>query len=316
MAASLGNLCVFLNPAANRGGAGSAWAAVEPQVRAMGWGIRCETPGSAAALPEAVARAVREGETFLVAAGGDGTLQNLLDAIMTRTSPEERSRLRLGAIGIGTSNDFHKPLEPRRQVAGFPCRLNPEESVLSDVVKLVVTDATGGTATRYLLQSSHLGTIPAANVRLTQGKGLFGFLYRLWYKAALMVVSAYEVFTYPGFTGEISAGGQTWKGAFSGMSLLKRAHVAGSFVFKTARTADDGKFDLALCDKVTPFRLIALIDEFEKKGMAGHPEVHFQETSQVTARFDTPQPVDFDGEILLTKSAEWSVLPKHLLILG
>jgi len=49
------------------------------------------------------------GERVVIGAGGDGTINFLLNQIM-QMKKQKRSQLTMGAIGLGSSNDFHKPL--------------------------------------------------------------------------------------------------------------------------------------------------------------------------------------------------------------
>ncbi len=317
MSPAAGRLDVFLNPRANRGGAGKAWPAVEAALRETWSQVRVWAGAAAADVAPQVADAIGQGATCLAAAGGDGTLQLVLDAIMAAHGQGLAvGAVHLGAIGLGTSNDFHKPIGEAPQVVGVPCRLNPDAARPRDVIRLEATLPSGTVVVRHLLQASHAGTIPAANDRLTRQKSLANRLYPYWYSGALMLASAQEVFTYPGFTARVEAGPHRWEGEFSGMSLLKQRFVAGSFIFLTPRTPYDGLLDLALCRRVSPWRLIGLIDAFEKQGMRGHPEVEFAEVTEVTARFAGVQTIDFDGELIDLSAARWKILPGAVSFLG
>ncbi len=310
-------LDVFLNPQANRATAAAAWPRLAEALHAAGRAFKLWTTETAADVPARVAEAIGQGATCLVAAGGDGTLQLVLDALMAAQEQGlAPGAVHLGAIGLGTSNDFHKPIGEAPQVAGFPCRLQVDTARRRDVIRLEATLPTGSVVVRHLLQASHAGTIPAANHRLTRQKSLANWLYRYWYTAALMLASAQEAFTYPGFPAEVEAGPHRWEGEFTGMSLLKQRFVAGSFAFLTPRTPYDGLLDLALCRKVPAMRLIGLIDAFEKQGLRGHPEVHCAEVTEVTARFGRVLPIDFDGELIDVTAARWRVLPAAVSFLG
>ncbi|MBF0502016.1 MAG: hypothetical protein HQM09_17890 [Candidatus Riflebacteria bacterium] len=316
-------LHILLNPGANRAAAGPAWPEVEASLRSAGHELRVLAVTTRSEAFACVGEAVGEGAETFVAAGGDGTLQLLVDALMISPSMRDRTsdspnpgKIRVGAIGMGTSNDFHKPLDTAPRIAGFPCRLKEEGASPRDVIELSITRPDGMHEIRCFLQAAHVGTIAETNQLLTQRHGIFNNLYHFWYKPALLGASAYTVFTYPGFDAEVKCGKETWTGTFTGMSLIKQPYVAGDFKFATNRRPDDGLFDLALCCKVTPWRLIGLIDAFEKKGLSGHENVHFAEASEVSVRFAQPQPIDYDGELIMAIEARWRVIPKALTILG
>jgi len=100
------NVCVLLNPAAGRGtSAARVRAAVQ---RLPGVELRVsQEPGGVARL---AAEAAAEGFETLVAAGGDGTLAELLDG-----AQDFLGRLRIGLIPLGIGNDLARALGvPRR----------------------------------------------------------------------------------------------------------------------------------------------------------------------------------------------------------
>ena len=68
----------------------------------------------------AIARGLARGTRRFIAAGGDGTVNALLNALLGARGDLPLAELELGAIGLGSSNDFHKP---KREVwRGVPVR--------------------------------------------------------------------------------------------------------------------------------------------------------------------------------------------------
>ncbi|HEX6201183.1 MAG TPA: acylglycerol kinase family protein, partial [Thermoanaerobaculia bacterium] len=104
--------CVILNPRA-----GSAEAARESLLRALGRLDRAQIleTSEAGMAKELAARAVREGFGRDVAAGGDGTLNGVLNGLAP-----DFDRAELGLVPAGTGNDLARTL-------GIPD--DPEEAV-------------------------------------------------------------------------------------------------------------------------------------------------------------------------------------------
>jgi diacylglycerol kinase (ATP) len=99
--------CIFVNA---RAGAASVAAALHEELAArpdMLW----RTPGSAEEFAAAVAEALAAGCDTLVAAGGDGTVHALVNALAPHFD-----RARVGVLPLGTGNDLCRtlaiPLEP------------------------------------------------------------------------------------------------------------------------------------------------------------------------------------------------------------
>ena len=99
-----------------------------------------------------------QGHDVVVAAGGDGTVNGVLNAILANDVD-----VALGAIGLGSSNDFHKPFAADRSVAGVPVRLDPAQAVRADVGKATLTDPDGAMRTRYFVLNASLGVVAQGN---------------------------------------------------------------------------------------------------------------------------------------------------------
>ena len=131
---------VFLNERASYGRASKRWAAVEGELRARAGEFDVEPAASLARVAESVRLAFDRGERVFIAAGGDGTVNMLVNAIMAL---EDRSNVSLGAVGLGSSNDFHK-----QRLKGAVIALS--FVALAQLIVFYATDNRGG---GYVLQS-------------------------------------------------------------------------------------------------------------------------------------------------------------------
>jgi diacylglycerol kinase family enzyme len=309
---------IFLNTSANRATAESAWKKIEAEFRTRGRDFRLWKSPSPEDFPNLVKEARQKGATRFIAAGGDGTLQMLLDVLVPEieSRPALADRILVGSLGIGTSNDFHKPISPETCIAGFPAKINVENSHRRDITKLTHKDSSGATFHSYFCQNSSVGVLPNTNHVLTRKPGFFHSLYKTAYAVGMPLASLYMLFRYPGFEAQVRIGAEAFNGRYTGITILKCAPMAGDFTFFTRRTVSDGLFDVALCAKISAFRSIALTAAFEKVGFVGHPEVVFRETAEVSAVFRQPQLIDIDGELLTATEATWKMLPGIITFLG
>lgn len=151
-------ICIIFNPAARSHQA----RRLQRQFESLGNGFDLKPttgPGAARAL---AAAAVEEGYTTLVAAGGDGTLNEVLNGLADH--PEGLRRARLAVLPLGTVNVFAReigwPFQPRRAL-----ELIRAGRVRSMDFPVASGMTAGGTRRRHFLQLAGIG-LDARSVEL------------------------------------------------------------------------------------------------------------------------------------------------------
>ncbi len=104
----LGSCVVIVNPAAGDGHAGRQWPELSRRLAAAGCGhtaIHTSRPGEATGLCRAL---LHSGRDYIVAAGGDGTLNEVLNGFFDITAGDRpiNPEARLGVLPLGTGSDF------------------------------------------------------------------------------------------------------------------------------------------------------------------------------------------------------------------
>ncbi len=104
-----------------------------------------------------------KGERVVIGAGGDGTVNFLLNQVM-QMKKEERSQLIMGAIGLGSSNDFHKPFSEDKYLScEVPLKLDYENAADHNVGQVDFEDEKGKWNRRYFIINCSIGIIAKAN---------------------------------------------------------------------------------------------------------------------------------------------------------
>ena len=88
-----------------------------------------------------VKEAGEAGVDCVIAGGGDGTVNAVLSALVTHAGAARLRRIKVGAVGLGSSNDFHKPFGTT--LAGIPCRLDRHRLRDHDIGRLDYEDPQG-----------------------------------------------------------------------------------------------------------------------------------------------------------------------------
>ena len=170
---------VVVNPAAGGGRLSEAW----PQLRSMleqRLGplsvLSTKRPGDGRDL---AAQHVRNGAALVIAAGGDGTANEVVDGLLLAGGGPE-----LGVISVGTGRDFVRTVGGNVDLAGAVEAIGSGRTRRIDAGRVSYRDDAGQTGTRHFLNVASLGvsgpTVRAVN-RSKQGRQVHGklaFYYR------------------------------------------------------------------------------------------------------------------------------------------
>ncbi|HSA03216.1 MAG TPA: diacylglycerol kinase family protein, partial [Candidatus Paceibacterota bacterium] len=111
------SICIIFNPAA-RGGRAHQWARFLKEQHPQ---AALKPTESAHGGQQAAAEAAREGFEVIVAAGGDGTVHEVINGL--GEASDSQDRVRLGVLPMGTMNVFAREL-------GIPLRLEEAWGVI------------------------------------------------------------------------------------------------------------------------------------------------------------------------------------------
>lgn len=307
-------MIVFLNTRASYGRAASKWARVQPELARRAGPFEVQEIGSIAAVGEALREAAARGERTFVAAGGDGTVNLLLNALMGLRGAED---VTLGAVGLGSSNDFHKPFGQDAFIAGVPVRIDCGNARPCDVIRIDLTDDKGHASTRFAVINASLGITAEANASFNAPSGFVRAARRLSVDAAIVASVLRTLATYRDVECRITIDGAD-QGTFwvSNLGVIKNPHFAGSFCYDTPVEPDDGKLGINLCERLTPFQALATLAALSRRRFRGRPKTRFWIGERVSVEGERSFALETDGEVVHTRRAEFTVLPKRIRCCG
>ena len=143
---------VIVNPASAGGSTGEAWPQIASDLRSQFGSFRpvfTKRRGDAAGL---AADAARKGAKLIIACGGDGTISEVANGILSSGKDVE-----LGVLPSGTGGDFRRTLEIPSQSRAAARVLSAGRTVRIDVGRVSFVDHHGAEAMRYFVGVASCG---------------------------------------------------------------------------------------------------------------------------------------------------------------
>lgn len=296
---------LIVNPTAGGGAARRAVPTIERMLREHGLTfdlVYTERPWHA---PELARQAVRDGYDIVVAAGGDGTANEVLNGLMQAKQAGEGTAA-LGVLCVGRGNDFAFG-------AGVPHTLEMGCKALSeDHRRIIDVGHVGGASLpggRFFGNGAGIGFDTVVGLEAAKLKHLRGFLGYL--VAALKTIFLY----YRAPLTRIEYGGQTIEQKSLMISIMNGRRLGGGFMTAPDAEIDDGRFDLCIARQVSRAGILALIPRFMKGTQASRPSVTTGRAERITVTaIEGVLPAHADGETLCIegKQLTMEILPRQI----
>jgi diacylglycerol kinase (ATP) len=292
---------LFLNPAAGRG----RTARREPRIRQIL--KRCGKPvvvhhsAGVGDLESRVRRVSDDGERLLVVAGGDGTVHEATNGIMSSEQPAS-----LGVIPGGTGNDFAK-------ASDIP--LDWELATKQLAARLATATAgrrvdVGRMNERFFANGAGIGfdarvTEIARSYRMPIGD--------LVYLLAIFRGMAEGIAT-PRM--QLTTDQLIWDGPITLANIASGPWVGGMFHIAPIAHNGDGVFDLVIAAPVTRLRILSLLPSLMRGKHFGEKEIVHVQVTKLLVEADETVASHLDGEVQPPQRRfEISLLPGALQLL-
>jgi len=302
---------IFVNPVCNYGQGRPAWARVAPALRRRFGRFEAEEIRSPESLEGQVRTALSAGERVFIAAGGDGTVNLLLNALL-KSGPKGKDAV-LGAVGLGSSNDFHKPFRPSSCVAGIPVRMDRHDVVPCDVIAVRYYHDGHGFSTRYCLINASVGVTAEANALYNSRTRSIALFKSVSHDAAVVASALQTLRRYRNIASLLSFEHQTARSfPITNLGVIKNPHFAGGLCYDTDIRPDDGRMGVNLCDGMTRWEAVRTLLRLYRKDFSGRPKTHSWVAREFSMQSQTSFALEIDGEVVMTDRVEFSVLPRRM----
>ena len=158
----------------------------------------------------------------IISAGGDGSINYILNAIIA-CKGESNVDISLGAIGLGSSNDFTKPAT--NFISGIPVKLNRNNSKPSDIGKVTFVDKSSSRHTRYFIINASLGVTAEANLLFNEGDFMINRIKARFIGMTILYAAVKSIMRYKNKIIHLSYDDVNEKINFTKISVIKNPNI-------------------------------------------------------------------------------------------
>lgn len=262
---------------------------------------------------KAISSALDQNETRFAAAGGDGTVHALLN-VLAKNALEKGLNLEnlyLGAVGLGSSNDFHKPLL-KSKMSDLPIRLNFDKASSWDIVRAVLIDEQNRSQTIFFSISGSLGLVAEANAFFNGKDLILKILKRNWTQGAILYSAIREILINTGI--HVSMDDQESISNVNALCFLKTNFLSGSLRINQKVSHSDGKISFVLMKSMNKAQLIKTLNELENNIFKKSKSLTFFQSETLKLSFKEELNIELDGEIYRAKKMELSLHPQKIMV--
>jgi diacylglycerol kinase family enzyme len=303
-------MLAIINPTAGGGKALDKWARIEPSLREAVGPISVFVSQSRQHLEAAMPKMLAVGHRDFLAAGGDGTVNGVLSAIVDNAGDDLLRKIRVGAIGLGSSNDFHKPF--RTCIEKVPCRIDFSMVRPHDICVLDYQDSQGGDASRYWFVNASVGIAADANDFFNHPDGLLRFLKRSSTSLAIGYAALRAIFANRPRDLHLTVNGHDVDPEkVRNLGFVKNPHFAGSLRYDSPHHPVSGFFHVHRLGALTRGGLLRALARLARGRFAGGQATRSWPALRATVRNGgDPFLVECDGEVVQAQVARFGIHPR------
>ena len=301
---------VIVNPRARHGDAAHRYEQIRAAVEA-GFQVRHVLLDASGDWLRAVDRARREGFDRVVAVGGDGTVHAVANALLSG-GVRGGSDLALAAVGMGSSNDFHKPVCHR--VHGIPIRISAPAG--RDVGLATWKDDEGAQHSRWFVVSASIGLTARANRAFARARTSTGWLGARSASSRIACAALGAIARHRSVPSRLrpEAEGSPRPVELSNLSVMLTPHLAGSLRYGSEVQLGHGRFAVHLCEGMSKVRLLSTMAGLLVGRFGRSPGTRSWSSRALTLDVDEGDDLELDGELVRARAVRFEAFSNALAV--
>ena len=293
---------VIVNPAAGASSTRRKWPVISRLLNHIGLPFDFEYTEGVGHAIELARLAASDGYRYLVAVGGDGTVNEVANGILRSTNA---STTALGIVSTGTGSDFIRSVGISRDYTSACSALTGSRRLSIDV-GVVEYQSKGQTLERYFINAAGVG-FDAAVVRETERLPKF-FGGTIPYVAGMLRT----LISYKNKPVVVRVGDEVENYRVLNMAVANGGYFGGGMHIAPDAELCDSLLDVVIIGDMGKLELLKEFPTIYKGTHINHPKVTVKKGSNISIESSEPMLVYADGESLGECPASFRVVPGAL----
>lgn len=304
---------LFVNTNCHEGKGLSRWMKIQEKVLQLFPNANVLFSENPAITKDRINELPLETETILISAGGDGAINMLINSLMDFPA-SKKANVILGAIGLGSSNDFLKPFS--KFIGGIPARINIDKPAQRhDLVKVKFLDEHLKTKQKYFIINSSFGVTAQGNWNFNHPNSFLSWLKKVNSSLAINYTAVSTILSQRNIPCSVQLEGHLSNIAISNINILKNPYFSGTLYFDQAIGPSDGKIAINICRNMNKWELLKTLLQLENGKFQQNEKKVMAMSDYFRLKSKVPIIMECDGETEKIYEAEFSILQSELLVM-
>jgi diacylglycerol kinase (ATP) len=304
----------IVNPASARGTTARAWAIAREEIAARGIDFAehfTTRPGEAT---EVTRDALTEGTACIIAVGGDGTLNEVVNGYLDHNGHAINKSAAIGLLASGTGSDFRRSL-------GSPGNEDSIRELLSSKTRLIdaaraefrnsVHYDDGKSASRFFINVASFGL--GGDVSASVNRWRNSLPRWIGGRARFSAAAIAALGRYKNVRVSMRLDDEREIQVRSNLIVVANGKFAGGGMMLAPNAElDDGLLDVIVTDEATRWDVIKELPRIQRGGHLKNPKVFALRARVVSIDSEEPMAIDLDGEMVGRTPVQITLLPASI----
>ncbi|NOT75181.1 MAG: diacylglycerol kinase family lipid kinase [Cyclobacteriaceae bacterium] len=252
---------------------------------------------------EIASKATLEKASVILAAGGDGTLHQVINGVLKSNSTDLPL---VGLIPLGSANDFARTCSLTSDPKKIIALLKSNQPKLTDIGKIECLDPSGKSTLRYFINACSVGMGPAVVMKLQKSNKSLG--PKLSYLVSIISV----FFSLRPQEVEYKTSERSWKGKARVIAIANGRTFGDAIYIAPEAIQDDGLLNSFVVGEVPLLKFLMYLQAIKGKKKIIHPNIFYQTTSEAFLSSPDTCALEAEGELVGQLPAKITILPSAI----